>query len=187
MNISNILRQIKTVNNNNFLISSLTNRLYYATNAKPAATDKSSGDVFANENTMSVSAADEKDLKELDLMPTIPEAEEAMEKEENFRNMIEKARNVSRLNTKRARESHYKLMPTITDPDHHKLKDVNFYRSLYAKFGKESKIDPGIAWLDEKSLDAQIELETKREMSLKQKIDTVVQKKRAEIEAREKR
>lgn len=121
-----------------------------------------------------------------DFVANIPEAEEARLREEQFQQKVERMRNVSRLQKDGLVRKHNKQMPEFTDPEADFLKSAKLYRKLYAKFGRESGIDPGLAWPTASELKEQIKFETEKGMSLEKKINILVERKMTEMEAEQK-
>lgn len=118
--------------------------------------------------------------------PNIPEAEDAIEREEKFRNYIESKRNVSRFSRVSVFNRHKKMLPTYTDPESDFLKSSKYFRKLYARFGKESGIEPGLAWPSRLQLQQIINEEKEYELSLEQKVNILVERKAEQLSTYEK-
>ena len=139
-------------------------------------------DEFASESTEKT----EVDQLDPDLMATIPEAEEAREREEAFHRKVQQMRNVSRFHKEKLARLHNREMPVFTDPENLMLKSTRLYRKLYAKHGRESGINPGLAWPTAQELDTKIKFESEKGLTLEKKIGILVERKMNEIEAEQK-
>lgn len=141
-----------------------------------ASRSKDETDVFAaNSNTGEIDS-------DFDITPNIPDAEESMEKEANFRKYVERIRDVSRFSQTRAEKKYKKVLPTYSDNEARYLNDPRYFRNVYSKYGKESGVEPGIAWPTKQELLNKIEEEKTYDLSLKQKIDILVERKTEEIQ-----
>ncbi|RNA39226.1 growth arrest and DNA damage-inducible s-interacting 1 [Brachionus plicatilis] len=118
--------------------------------------------------------------------PNIPEAEEAMERAEKYRNYIESKRNVSRFSRITAHNKYKNTFPTYSDPEADFLKSDNYFRKLYAKFGKESGIDVGLAWPSRDQLQQIINEEKEYDLTLEQKINALIERKSEQLSSYEK-
>ena len=124
----------------------------------------------------------------LDLEHLLPEAEEKMEKERLFREYIERKRDVSRFSKMKAKLNYQNSMPTYSNlEDALYLKsNPNYFRKIYSKFGKESNVEPGIAWPHKHELNEMIRIEKELDLSLEQKIDVYVKRVNEKINSIEK-
>lgn len=107
--------------------------------------------------------------------------EEKLENEAKYKELIEKKRDVSRLQTRRAREKCLYKMPVIYDEDHAYLKNVKYYRKLYSRNGKASGIEAGLCWPTKSQLAELINDEKVYDLTLKQKIEILAERKFKEI------
>ena len=139
-------------------------------------------DEFASESTEKVEAGQ----VDSDFVANIPEAEEAREKEELFQQNVERMRNVSRFHKERLVRLHNRQMPVFSNPEESYLKTAKLYRKLYAKFGRESGIDPGLAWPTASELNERIKFEVEKVYPLEKKISILVERKMTEMEAEQK-
>ena len=166
------------------LIRPGSNRLISSTNYfgfkvwRGLATNES--DVFANNDT------GKGDLGAFDLTPNIPEAEEAQEREERFRQYVERSRDVSRFSKITALLKHKRQVPTYSDSEAKYLKDSKYFMKVMARYGLDSGIEPGIAWPSRKQLNSIIQEEKEYDLTLEQKINILIQRKKEEIEKVEK-
>lgn len=138
------------------------------------ATQKTDSDVFFDDRN-----AD--DDAEFDISTNIPDAEESMEREGKFRNYVEKMRDVSRFGNTKAELKYKKKIPTYSDNEAMYLKQSRYFRSVYSKYGKESGIDPGVAWPSKKELLAKIREEQDYDLTFRHKIDMLIERKQNEI------
>ena len=99
-----------------------------------------------------------------------------------FRKYVERIRDVSRFSQTRAEKKYKKILPTYTDNEARYLNDPKYYRNIYSKYGKESGIEAGAAWLTKQDLLKKIEEEKTYDLNLKQKIDILVKRKTEEIQ-----
>lgn len=137
---------------------------------------KGETDVFAENSNAGVDDSD------FDITPNIPDAEESMEKEANFRKYVERMRDVSRFSQTRAEKKYKKVLPTYSDNEARYLNDPRYFRNVYSKYGKESGVEAGVAWPTRQELLNKIEEEKTYDLSLKQKIDILVERKTQEIQ-----
>lgn len=118
--------------------------------------------------------------------PNIPEAEDAIEHEEKFRKYIESKRNVSRFSRVSVLKKHEKMLPTYSDPESDFLKSTKYFRKLYARFGKESGIEVGLAWPSRAQLQQTINEEKEYDLTLEQKIKILIERKTEQLSSYEK-
>lgn len=130
--------------------------------------------------------SDTKDDELTQFAPNIPEAEEESEKKENFKKMIELKRDVSRFSKITPYNKFKKNLPTYTDSEADYLKTERYFRRIYSRFGKESGIEPGIAWPTKSQLQNLIKEEKEYDLTLEQKIDILVERKTNELKSYEK-
>lgn len=121
-----------------------------------------------------------------DFMPNIPDAEEALEREERFRRYVERSRDVSRFSKKTAENKYRKVLPTFSDPESRLLNNQQYFRKIYSTFGKSSGIEAGVAWPHKQELQNMIQEEAEYDLSLEQKIKTLIERKTAEKDAYQK-
>jgi len=119
---------------------------------------------------------------EFDITTNIPDAEESMEREEKFRNHVEKMRDVSRFGNTKAELKYKMKIPTYSDNEAMYLKQSRYFRGVYAKYGKESGIEPGVAWPSKQELFEKIREENEYDLTLKQKINMLIERKQNEID-----
>ena len=74
------------------------------------------------------SESQNKDSEDNDFIANIPEAEEAIEREEKFKDYVEKMRDVSRFSKKTALNKYRGTLPTFSDPEARYLKDPKYFR-----------------------------------------------------------
>ncbi len=144
-----------------------------------------STDIFsADSNAASKAASPE--TGDFDVTPNIPEAEESIEREEKFRQYVERMRNVSRFSKVTAERKFNKKPPTFYDAEARYLKNQSYFRLMYSKFGRQSGIEAGIAWPTRQELLNKIDEEAVYDLSLKKKVQALVERKQAEIDNIEK-
>lgn len=76
-----------------------------------------------------------------------------------------------------------KLPIQHSDPEAAYLKQSRFFRRVLSKYGQASGVEPGIAWSHRDELHRIIDDENKFDLTLKQKIETIVDRKKKEIES----
>lgn len=123
------------------------------------------------------SESQNKDSEDNDFIVNIPEAEEAIEKEEKFKNYVEKMRDVSRFSKRTALEKYRGTRPTFSDPEARYLKDPKYFRKHYASLGKASGIEPGVAWPHKQELQEIIKEEKEYDLTLEQKVKILIERK----------
>jgi hypothetical protein len=123
-----------------------------------------------------------KDSDDIDFIVNIPEAEEAIEREEKFKRHVEKMRDVSRFTKRTALEKHRGNLPTFSDPEARYLKEPKYFRKYYALFGKASGIEPGIAWPHKQELQEIIKEEKEYDLTLEQKVNILIERKQKKYE-----
>lgn len=121
------------------------------------------------------------DFNETDFISNIPDAEEAVEREENFRQFVERSRDVSRFTKLKVKNKHLNQPPTTLT--NNQLRSANYFRKLYSQFGKASGIDPAIAWPHKNELENIINDEKEYDLTLEQKVNILIERK---TEAKEK-
>jgi len=123
------------------------------------------------------SESQNKDSDDNDISINIPEAEEAIEREEKFKKYVEMKRDVSRFSRRTAREKYRDMRPTFSDPEARYLKQPNYFRKYYALLGKESNIEPGVAWPHKQELKEIIKEEKEFDLTLEQKVKILIERK----------
>lgn len=123
-----------------------------------------------------------------DIIANIPEAEEQMEREQQFRERVERMRDVSRFSKLTAASKYRNKMPTYGDIENASYirNDPRYFRKLYALHGKASGIEAGLAWPNAKELNELVKREKELELSLEQKVKLLVERKLKEINSIEK-
>jgi hypothetical protein len=106
------------------------------------------------------------------------------EMEESYREKIayiEKMRDVSRLPKSRLKfKIDKKIQPNISS-DAFCLKYENFFRRLYAQHGWQSGIDGGVMWPAKHKLEETIKIEKEYDLTLKEKINILIERKQEEL------
>lgn len=141
------------------------------------ATKAAESDVFSTDSNTPSALID----SEFDIATNIPDAEESIEKEEKFRKHVERMRDVSRFSKFTAENKYRKQIPTYSDKEALYLKQAKYFRNVYSKYGKSSGVEAGIAWPSKKELNELIQEEQAYGMSLKEKIDLLIERKNEEI------
>lgn len=118
----------------------------------------------------------------LDYLTNVPDAEEAIEKEENFRKYVERKRDVSRFSKHVAAIKHRNEIPVFNNPNISALKNVSFYRRTYAKLGNSSQVDPGLCWPHKQELMEIINDEKEYDLTLEQKVKMLVERKTVQLQ-----
>jgi len=137
-----------------------------------SARSRLSTDVFSTESKTA----------DYDITPNIPEAEESIKREEDFRLYVERMRNVGRFSKAASARKFNKKLPTFCDTEALYLKKQNYFRKVYSQFGKNCGIEAGVAWPTKQELLTRINDEGKYDLSLKEKIEALVNRKQDEIE-----
>lgn len=142
----------------------------------------------SNEHDEFASNQDTKTDDSFDIVGNIPEAEEQMEQERNFRDKIERMRDVSRFSKLSAALKYKNSIPTYSNIDDapYVKSDPSYFRKLYSRHGKASGVEAGLAWPNKKELNDLIYRETELELSLEQKINVFIERKLKEINSIEK-
>lgn len=156
--------------------------VFFGTRQLATQNQNTESDVFSSNTNVSSDSSD----FDFDITPNIPDAEESMEKEEKFRNHVERMRDVSRFSKITAAKKYKQEFPTYSDVESFYLKSPKYFRRVYSRFGKESGIAPGIAWPSKEQLQNKIRDEQTYDLTLKEKIDLLIQRKTEEIENIEK-
>ncbi len=111
----------------------------------------------------------------------VPEYEENLENERKYEEYIEQKRNVSRFATKFAEQKFYKRLPTLAE-DSIALNNQKYFRKIYARFGSESKIEPGVCWPTKSQLEEILKDEQDYDLDLKRKVEIVANRKQREVD-----
>ena len=116
-----------------------------------------------------------------------PEAEEQAFRQSIKLERIERLRNVARLKTS-IRNKHHQIIPDFSQLKTRKELEANpkYFRKVYATFGKETGIDPGVIWPHKLELEKIIREEKEYDLTLEQKIDIFIQRKTEEFEQNKK-
>lgn len=132
-----------------------------------------------NEPDFGTDSKTDSDSIAIEFASNIPEAEEALEREENFRKYVETKRDVSRFSKLTAAKKHRQEVPSYSDQESDYLKDFKYFRKVYSRFGKQSGIDPGVSWPDQETLKNIVKEEKEYDLSLEQKIKILIERKNA--------
>ena len=153
-----------------------TCRLFNA-NLRRGFASKAADDIFATDSNVESSG------DPFEITTNIPEAEESLEREEKFRQYVERMRDVSRFSKVTAAEKHRgSRVPTYSDPEALYLKKPSYFRRIYSKFGRLSGIEPGVAWLNKTEMLNLINEEKEHNLSLEQKINIFIKRKQEEMD-----
>ena len=117
-------------------------------------------------------------------LSTVPEVEESIEREADFRAYVEQMRNVSRFSKPSVQRKYYGAalndetgLYDIQAPVTKLKSDQNVFRRALAKYGKASGVEPGVAWPHLDELNKIIEEEKTCELTLEQKVNTLIERK----------
>lgn len=123
-----------------------------------------------------------------DIIGNIPEAEELSEREQEFRERVERMRDVSRFSKLTARNKYKNTIPTFGNLEEASYikNDPKYFRKVYAKHGKVTGIEAGLAWPNKLELNELVKRETELELSLEQKVKLFIERKLKEVNAVEK-
>jgi hypothetical protein len=113
-----------------------------------------------------------------DLTSSVPDFEEAIKRQENFKKRVEKLRNVSRFSKINALKKHRSELPVLNALQEQYLKTDRFYRKLYSRLGKSSGIEVGLAWPHKEELEKYIKEEKEYDLTLEQKINILIERKK---------
>jgi hypothetical protein len=149
----------------------LANHLFYA--VKFLSTAKN-----LNENTKSGIKSDNFDDSLNDLTSSVPDFEEAIERQENFKKRVEQLRDVSRFSKINAAKKYRSELPVLSPLQDNYLKTDRFYRKLYSRLGKSSGIEVGLAWPHKKALEKIVKEENEYDLNLGQKINILIERKK---------
>jgi hypothetical protein len=165
-----------------FVLNRPGQQLILNRNQSNLASNSKSGDEFQFDETTNSTSFSQKPAE--DLILNIPEAEEELEKQEKYRAFVERSRNVMRLPRSNAQRKLKKTLPIqYSDPDAQYLKNVNYYRKMYAKYGKASGIVVGLAWPSKEQLQTMIKDEQEYDLTLRQKVQILAERKKNELDS----
>lgn len=123
-----------------------------------------------------------------EVVSIVPDVEESILREQQMREKIERMRDVSRFSKVSSEWKHRNQLPDLTKlkSGDEKLNDPRHYRKMYAKFGRASGIEPGVAWPSTQRLEKIIADEKEFDLTLDKKIQILIERKTAEFEKHQK-
>jgi hypothetical protein len=116
------------------------------------------------------------------LILNLPDVEETYDKKEQYNKTIELYRDVNRFSKFKIYKKYHELHPikyVIKDQEY--SSKISFFRKTLAKYGKISGVDEVISWPGKTKLTALIKDKNEVELSLNQKINILIERKRNEI------
>jgi len=163
-------------------------RVFLSASSSVRANKSSEQDEFNTASNQSTNDAAGLDSSAFDIVANIPEAEEQMEKEKAFRLQVESLRDVSRFPMISAALKHKKALPTYGNIEDCRFirNDPKYFRKAYAKHGRASGIEPGLAWPDKIELNEIMKQEKELEMSFEQKINVYIERRTNQMNTIEK-
>jgi hypothetical protein len=117
-----------------------------------------------------------------DLTSSVPDFEEAIERQESFKKRVEKLRDVSRFSKINALKKHRSELPMLSPLQEYYLKTDRFYRKLYSRLGISSGIEVGLAWPHKEELEKIIKEEKDYDLTLEQKVNILIERKKKKYE-----
>lgn len=141
-----------------------------------AKKDSFSEETASNETTPT-SAGDEQ------LTSIVPDVEDSALREQQWREEIERKRDVSRFSKPQAEWKHRNMAPDLSrlKRGDDLAKSDRHFRRLYARLGRESGVEPGISWPNLNRLNEIRADEKEYDLTLQQKIAILIERKNKEI------
>ena len=125
----------------------------------------------------------QQDAGSMRLTPNIPEAEEALEQQVKYREYVERARDVSRMPRQNALRKLKQHLPIeYSDKDAQYLKTAKYFRKMYARYGQASGVEAALAWPSKQQLETLVKDEQEYDLTLRQKIEMLAERKQKEFD-----
>ena len=143
-----------------------------------AKKDSFSEETASNETTPTPTSAGDEQLTSI-----VPDVEDSALREQQWREEIERKRDVSRFSKPQAEWKHRNMAPDLSrlKRGDDLAKSDRHFRRLYARLGRESGVEPGISWPNLNRLNEIRADEKEYDLTLQQKIAILIERKNKEI------